>query len=514
MRYAVVYFLLLLLGCLGSYAQTTLDLSQLIPFKQKGCFGFKTQKNQIVIAPVYKNVGLFVNGKAIVSKQIGGNRLTGVIDTTGQEVIPIKYRLMYGVFNDGRGFTTNGFIAPDACYTIILDDEKYTNKMGVLDRNGDVVLEPDYLNIQPSFNDSLGLIFEVRKRIESDEKTAIYNSLGKCIFPFSKDNVLSDWENQMRGFPKKIEPSKEQLLKADTSHSYIYVKGLDLHGFPLSHAIVKDKKTARYGVYNLATKKYILPPNYSYISVLGDAHIVCASPNKNIKKTVYNKSYQLIDSLDHKSEFTFFWGSQFSYTNSGIVYSGNYKPLNKIGNQRSRQKHFPKLGLMLMIDYNLNTACVFDTLGNIVFETPLASKYLYNDPAFDDDVEVKLEQAETLYTIIKYSRIGFAPLSEYASSNKFRTSPDGQIYYGRFGGKLVAMPVKDVERFPMIKRDGIKLVFEFIHGKQIPLPEELLFLQLFGTDTMYAAIHITSPDFYQVDLMGNLRLLSSKERLA
>jgi hypothetical protein len=133
--------------CSYSYAQKTLDLPQLIPFKQKGNFGFKTQKNQIVIAPVYKNVGLFVNGKVIVSKQINGKILTGVIDNTGHEVVPIKYRLMYGIFNDGRGFTTNGFIAPDACFTVIIDDEKYINKMGVLDRNGDVVLEPDYLGL-------------------------------------------------------------------------------------------------------------------------------------------------------------------------------------------------------------------------------------------------------------------------------------------------------------------------------------------------------------------------------
>ena len=157
---------------------------------------------------MYKNVGLFVHGKAIVSKQIDGKILTGVIDTTGHEVIPIKYRLLYGIFNDGRGFETNGFIAPDACFTIISDDEKYINKMGVWDKNGDVVLEPDYLYIQPRFNDSIGLVFEVRKRIESDEKTAIYNSLGKCIFPFSKGYVLSDWKKQMRGLLKKTERSK------------------------------------------------------------------------------------------------------------------------------------------------------------------------------------------------------------------------------------------------------------------------------------------------------------------
>jgi hypothetical protein len=514
MRYTVVNILFLLLVCIGSYAQTTPELPSLIPFKQKGHFGFKTQNNQIVIAPVYKNVGLFVHGKAMVSKQIDGKILTGVIDTTGHEVVPINYRLLYGIFNDGRGFETNGFIAPDACFTIFIDDEKYINKMGVLDRNGDVVLEPDYLYIQPRFNDSIGVVFEVRKRIESDEKTAIYNSLGKCIFPFSKGYALSDWENQMRGLPKKTEPSKEQLLKADTTQNYIYVQGLHLRGFPKSQAIVRDKKTMFYGVYHLETKKYILPPVYRYISVLGNAHLVCTSPMIKAKKLVYNQTYQVVDSLDSKREFDFLWGSQFSYNKSGVVYSGNYKPLNKSGNQRSRHKHFPKLGLMLIIDKNLSIVGVFDTLGNVVFETPLASKYLYNDPAFDDDVEDKLEQAETLDTIIKYFRIGFAPLSEYASSNKFRTSPDEQIYYGRFGGKLVAMPVKDVERFPMIKRDGIKLVFEFINGKQIPLPEDLRYLLLFGSDSMYAAKHITSKEFYEVDLTGNLRLLQDSERLA
>jgi hypothetical protein len=66
----------------------------------------------------------------------------------------------------------------------------------------------------------------------------------------------------------------------------------------------------------------------------------------------------------------------------------------------------------------------------------------------------------------------------------------------------------------MIKRDGIKLVFEFINGKQITLPEDLRYLLLYGTDSMYVAKHITSKEFYQVDIAGNLRLLKDSERLA
>ena len=514
MRYIVFSIYFLLLYCSFSHAQTTIQLPHLIPFKLNGSFGFKNQNNQIVIAPLYSNVGLFVHGKAIVSKQINGKRLTGVIDTTGREVVPIRYRLLYAIDNTGRGFVTNGFIVPDACFTIIIDENKYTNNLGVLDRNGDVVLETDYVNIQPRFNDSLGVVFEVRKRIESDERTAIYNSLGKCIFPFSKGNVLGDLENQMRGLPKKNEPSKEQLLKADTTQTYTYFQGLDLHGFSSNQAIVIDKKNALFGVYNLATKKYILPPAFSYISVLGNAHLICTLPNKKAKKLVYNQAYQVVDSIDSKREFTFMWGSQFSYNNLGVVYSGNYKSLNKFGNQRPKCEHFSKFGLMLIIDKNLNTVSLFDTLSNVLFQTSLTTKYLYDEPGFDDYVKAELRQAECIDSIIKVLKIGFAPLAEIGYSNKFRTSPDGQIYYGLLDGKIVAISAKDVERFPMIKRDEVKFVFEFINGKQIPLPNDLRYLLLFGIDSMYAAKHITSKKFYQVDLTGKLRLLNDSERLA
>lgn len=514
MRYILTIIYLFQLCCVFSYAQTAADLPALIPFKQKGLFGFKTQNNQIAIAPIYKNVTLFVHGKAIVSKQINGKRLTGVIDTTGREVVPIKYRLLYGIYNDGRGFETNGFIAAGACFTVIIDDEKYINKMGVLDRNGDLVLEPDYYGIEAFYKDSLGIVFKVRKRIESDTKMAIYSSSGKCLYPFGQGNVFSEWRNQLYGLPKKVEPTQEQLLQADTTKAYTYVQGLKLRGFSAAHAIVRDKKTMLYGVYNLETKKYILPPTFSYIMVLCNAHLVCTSPNKTTKKLVYNQAYQAIDSLDSKREFDFLWDNQFSLNKSFVVYSSNYISLNKPGLQRPKFNHYPALGLMLIIDGNINKASLFDTLGKLVFDINIPTKYLYDEPGFEHYVKDELKNAESIDSIINILRIGFAPLAENISSNKYRTSPDGQIYYARYGGKLVAMPAKDVERLPMIKRDGVKLVFEFINGKQILLPEELRYLLLFGTDSMYAAKHITSNQFYQVDLTGKLRLLNNSERLA
>ena len=514
MRHILTIVYLFHLCCVFGYAQTASNLPQLIPFKQKGLFGFKTQNNQIAIAPIYKNVTLFVHGKAIVSKQINGKRLTGVIDSTGREVVPIKYTLLYAVDDRGRGSETNGFISANACFTILMDEDKYINKMGVLDRNGDLVLEPDYYGIEAFYKDSLGIVFKVRKRIESDTKMAIYSSSGKCLYPFGQGNVFSEWLNQLYGLPKKAEPSKEQLLRADTTKAYTYVQGLMLRGFSAAHAIVRDKKSSLYGVYNLETKKYILPPTFSYIMILCNAHLVCTSPNKMTKKLVYNQAYQIIDSLDSKREFDFLWDNQFSLNKSFVVYSSNYIPLNKPGLERPKFSHYPELGLMLIIDGNINKASLFDTLGKLVFDINIPTKYLYDEPGFEHYVRDELKNAESIDSMINILRIGFAPLAENISSNKYRTSPDGQIYYARYAGKLVAMPANDVERFPMIKYRGVKHVFEFINGKQISLPEELRYLLLFGTDSMYAAKHITSNQFYQVDLTGKLRLLDAPERMA
>jgi hypothetical protein len=69
----------------------------------------------------------------------------------------------------------------------------------------------------------------------------------------------------------------------------------------------------------------------------------------------------------------------FAYNHSGIIYSGNYKQLNKQGNPKSRFTHFPNLGLMLIIDRHANKALVFDTLGKSLFESILPNRYLYDD---------------------------------------------------------------------------------------------------------------------------------------
>ncbi len=514
MRQALFLVSFVFICGLHSGAQQKLDLPTLIPFKQRGNFGFKTQSNQVLIPPIYKNVGLFVNGKAIVSKKIKGKRWSGIIDTTGKEIVPVKYTLCYFITNEGRGFVASNFIAPNTCFTIVKDGDKFINNMGIWDRNGDVVLEPEYVSIVPYYHNRIGMYFLVKKRIGSDEKIAVYNTLGDCLMPLADTKALGEWEVEMLQAKKSRNiPTKEDLLRADTTKSFTYINGLEYRGFEPSQAIVMNKKTKLYGVYNLATNTYELTPNYRHIAVLGNGQLICTLPDKKAKRVVYNSSFLVIDSLDNKIEFIGFWGSQFGYTNYDVVYSGNYKPLNQPGYLRPIYKHFPRLGLALVIDKNLNTAAVFDTLGNRLFQQQLSTKYLYDIHPLNNHVEQELKEATSLDSVQMVLRIAFAPLAEMPITNNFGLSYDGQMYYGLFMGKLSAIPASEIENFPMIQLDGINKVFEFINGKKIPLPKSLRYLLLFGTDSMYAATHITSPTFYQVDKTGKLRLLEANERL-
>lgn len=514
MRHILAVISLFLLCSSFNIAQTTLDLPQLIPFKYKANFGYKNSHNQIIINPIYQNVGLFVNGKAIVSKDINGIRLSGVIDTNGIELVPIKYRLSSSIYMEGRSTAADGFIDTKACFTIIMDEYKQTNSIGVWDRNGDVIIDADFTSIHAEGDKTKGLFFVAKKRIGTDELIAVYNTVGTCLLPLGSRNNFYTWENDRNGKSPQVILSQEQILQADTSHFYLYIKGLYPHGFSMPHAVIKDKKTALYGVYNLKTKKYILPPSYRYIGTIGRGFLVCTLLEKKRKTIVLNNQYHVIDTLKEKNDFTYFYGSQFAYNHSGIIYSGNYKQLNKQGNPKSRFTHFPNLGLMLIIDRHANKALVFDTLGKSLFESILPNKYLFDDFLFDDLVQTEIKGAKSVESLLKVMDLAFAPLAETSLSKTYRTSLDGQIYYGSYGGKLIAVNAQDVEKYVSIKRYEVKQVFECLNGKQIPLPEELRFLFIFGNDTLFAAKHITSPEFFSVDKSGNLTLLSANERAA
>jgi hypothetical protein len=163
MRHILAVISLFLLCSSFNIAQTTLDLPQLIPFKYKANFGYKNSNNQIIINPIYQNVGLFVNGKAIVSKDINGIRLSGVIDTNGIELVPIKYRLSSSIYMEGRSMAADGFIDTKACFTIVMDEYKQTNSIGVWDRNGDVIIDADFTSIHAEGDKTKGLFFVAKK---------------------------------------------------------------------------------------------------------------------------------------------------------------------------------------------------------------------------------------------------------------------------------------------------------------------------------------------------------------
>jgi hypothetical protein len=55
---------------------------------------------------------------------------------------------------------------------------------------------------------------------------------------------------------------------------------------------------------------------------------------------------------------------------------------------------------------------------------------------FDDLVQTEIKGAKSVESLLKVMDLAFAPLAETNLSKTYRTSLDGQIYYGSYGGKI------------------------------------------------------------------------------
>ena len=102
-------------------------------------WGYIDATGREVIACKYDGVGEFTDGMASV--MTGSIREStakyGYIDKTGREVIPVRYRMLFP-FSDGLALSQEGTTGD-------------TWRRKFLDRNGNVVIDGDYLNVDSFF---------------------------------------------------------------------------------------------------------------------------------------------------------------------------------------------------------------------------------------------------------------------------------------------------------------------------------------------------------------------------
>lgn len=145
------------------------DKDSLAVFSKDGCRGYLNRfTGEVVIPLTYSRAWIFSEGLAAVEKD--GELL--FIDHDGNVVIDRDFQAYYN--HPGYAFK-NG-------YCMLRDN--VTEKMGLIDRNGDWALAPEYDNL---FND------EGFWQVEKDGRTGLYTANLECMFPVENSSIrISD----------------------------------------------------------------------------------------------------------------------------------------------------------------------------------------------------------------------------------------------------------------------------------------------------------------------------------
>jgi hypothetical protein len=174
----VVVFLIILTGFIFLYKKQGTEQNNalpdegdiypnaLYPVRVNGKWGYMNRKMEIVIQPKFAGASDFVEGMASVEKEVAINGdkneiklLTGIIDTTGAQVVDFKYERI-GEFSEGMAVVQKegkfGFVDKSGKEVIPLMYEdaarfseglaavKLNRKNGFINKKGEMVIEPQF----------------------------------------------------------------------------------------------------------------------------------------------------------------------------------------------------------------------------------------------------------------------------------------------------------------------------------------------------------------------------------
>lgn len=109
-----------------TWCTLSISAQQLVPFiGENGKYGYKNKQSIEVVSPIYDKAYPFSGGFAIVEQ---GTK-SGLIDSTGRELTPIKYKSIYS-FSEGLA--------------VVVIEEGQTQKWGYINKEGKEVITTKY----------------------------------------------------------------------------------------------------------------------------------------------------------------------------------------------------------------------------------------------------------------------------------------------------------------------------------------------------------------------------------
>lgn len=183
--------------------------------------GYKNEKGEIVVEPIYKNASIFNQGLALVSTDQGWT----IIDNKGNQIVEfggipgaiysdLEYKYIRHKKNDKWGFVDRkGNVVIDYQYDDSKDFNeglapvKVENKWGFINIENELIIKPTYENVQLfsdslaaiQINDKWGFIDNQGIQIIEPKYTSVYNfSEGLCAVNTNLvDMANGGWANEV-----------------------------------------------------------------------------------------------------------------------------------------------------------------------------------------------------------------------------------------------------------------------------------------------------------------------------
>lgn len=247
----------------------------------EGKIGLIDKNGAIVLEPVYDAIGDMEEG---VLSAVKGDRYY-ILDMMGNELFSSKEYVFLGVSSDQ--------------YIVAAEEDKDGNvKMGYINKNGKVLIEPKYSEAW-NFKNNRALV-----KTENDQKLIIDKN-GDIIKKLKYENVLPDDENKTFVFSDEnnlfgyLDENGDILVEPRFKNAFHFKDGMAIVSFDDD-----SNDSGKWGVIDISGK-FVLKPDFTYISYLGEG-LFAVSKDKIEGSEIYAKKAIINKDGEQLTDFKYY----------------------------------------------------------------------------------------------------------------------------------------------------------------------------------------------------------------
>ena len=247
----------------------------------EGKIGLIDKNGAIVLEPVYDAIGDMEEG---VFSAVKGDRYY-ILDIMGNELFNSKEYVFLGVSSDQ--------------YIVAAEEDKDGNvKMGYINKNGKVLIEPKYSEAW-NFKNNRALV-----KTENDQKLIIDKN-GDIIKKLKYENVLPDDENKTFVFSDEnnlfgyLDENGDILVEPRFKNAFHFKDGMAIVSFDDD-----SNDSGKWGVIDISGK-FVLKPDFTYISYLGEG-LFAVSKDKIEGSEIYAKKAIINKDGEQLTDFKYY----------------------------------------------------------------------------------------------------------------------------------------------------------------------------------------------------------------